>query len=220
MERLNEEGRIRPINVKNQNLYSVAKTPAFDENLDEMYSYLLRFERYATVQRWKRDQWATDLSASLKGKALDVYALMPIEQALDYDMLKAALLKRYELTKEGLKRRYKKCRPNSGETFQHFTSRQKSYFTRWVDMARIEKKTYEGLADLILRDQLAFICTKELELFLKEREPESLEHASKLADQFKEARYTDIVNLTFKGNDMSQSRSRSRSWSMPPFRRL
>ena len=56
MERLNEEGRIRPINIKNQNLYSEAKTPAFDENLDEMYSYLLRFERYATVQRWKRDQ--------------------------------------------------------------------------------------------------------------------------------------------------------------------
>ena len=54
-------------------------------------------------------------------------------------------------------------------------------------MARIEK-TYEGLADLILREQLAFICTKKLKLFLKEREPESLEHASKLADQFKDAR--------------------------------
>ena len=41
-----------------------------------------------------------------------------------------------------------------------------SYFTRWVNMARIEKKL-EGLADLILRDQLAFLCNKELELFLK-----------------------------------------------------
>ena len=59
MERLNEAGRIRPINIKDQNLYSVAKTPKippFDENLDEMDSYLLRFERFATVQRWKRDQ--------------------------------------------------------------------------------------------------------------------------------------------------------------------
>ena len=43
--------------------------------------YLLRLERYATAQRCKRDQWATDLSTLLKGKALDVYALMPIEQA-------------------------------------------------------------------------------------------------------------------------------------------
>ena len=68
-----------------------------------MDSYLLRFERYNTVQRWKRDQWATNLNALLEGKALDVYALMPIEQALNYDMLKAALLKRCELTEEGFK---------------------------------------------------------------------------------------------------------------------
>ena len=127
------------------------------------------------------------MSALLKGKALDVYALMPVEEALNYDMLKAALLKRYELTEEGFKRRYKKCRPDSGETFQQFTSRMKSYFTRWVDMSGINK-TYDGLADLILRDQLAFICNRDLELFLREREPKSLEQASKLADQYKEAR--------------------------------
>ena len=41
------------------------------------------------------------MSALLKGKALDVYVLIPIEEALDYDMLTAALLKRYELTEEG-----------------------------------------------------------------------------------------------------------------------
>ena len=84
-------------------------------------------------------------------------------------------------------------------------------------MARIEKK-YECLADLVLRDQLAFICNKEMKLFLKEREPESLEHASNLADLLKEARYTDIVNLTFKGKDRSQSRFRSHSRSVSPSR--
>ena len=107
MERLNEEGRIRPMNSKDQISYSVAKTPkipAFDESWDEMDSYLLRFERYDTPQRWKRDHWATNLSALFKGKALGVYVLMPVEQASDYDMLKAALLKL--LTEEVFKRRY------------------------------------------------------------------------------------------------------------------
>ena len=47
-----------------------------------------------------------------------------------------------------------------------------------------------------------------------------MKQASKLADQFKEARYTDIVNLTFQGNERSQSRSRSRSRSMSPSRRF
>ena len=105
------------------------KIPAFNEGKDEMDSYLLRFERYATAQKWEPDTWATGLSALLQGKALDVYALMPKEDALNYDKLKVALLKRYELTEEGFKRKYKKCRPENGETFQQFTTRMKSYFT-------------------------------------------------------------------------------------------
>ena len=150
------------------------KIPAFNEGKDEMDSYLLRFERYATAQKWEPDTWATGLSAQLQGKALDVYALMPKEDALNYDKLKVALLKRYELTEEGFKRFFKKCRPENGETFQQFTTRMKSYFTRMIDMASIEK-SYEGLQDLILREQLTFICNRDLDLFLRQREPKSLE---------------------------------------------
>ena len=184
------------------------KIPAFNEGKDKMDSYLLRFKRYATAQKWEPDTWATGLSALLQGKALDVYALMPKEDALNYDKLKVALLKRYELTEEGFKRKNKKCRPENGETFQQFTTRMKSYFTRWIDMANIEK-SYEGLQDLILREQLTFICNRDLELFLREREPKSLEQASKLADQYREARYVEIVSLTYKNNERSRSRSNS-----------
>ena len=62
---------------------------------------------------------------------------------------------------------------------------------------------------MILREQLTFICNRDLELFLREREPKSLEQASKLADQYKEARYVDIVSLTYKNNERSRSRSNS-----------
>ena len=182
-----------------------------------MDSYLLRFERYATAQKLEPDTWATGLSALLQGKALDVYALMPKEDALNYDKIEVALLKRYELTEEGFKRKYKKCRPENGETFQQFMTRMKSYFTRWIDMASIEK-SYEGLQDLILREQLTFICNRDLELFLREREPKSLEQASKLADQYKEAPYVDIVSLTYN-NERSRSRSNSESRSRSPIKR-
>ena len=87
-------------------------------------------------------------------------------------------------------------------------------------MASIEK-SYEGLQDLILRKQLTFICNRDLELFIRKREPKSLEQASKLADQYKEARYVDIVSLTYKNNERSRSRSNSesRSRSRSPIRR-
>ena len=85
-------------------------------------------------------------------------------------------------------------------------------------MASIEK-SYEGLQDLILPEQLTFICNRDLELFLREQEPKSLEQASKLADQYKEARYVDIVSLTYKNNERSRSRFNSESRSRSPIRR-
>ena len=45
------------------------RIPAFNQGKDEMDSYLLRFERYATAQKWEPDTWATGLSALLQGKA-------------------------------------------------------------------------------------------------------------------------------------------------------
>eukprot|EP00105_Crassostrea_gigas_P036715 XP_019920863.1 PREDICTED: uncharacterized protein LOC105323550 isoform X1 [Crassostrea gigas] len=58
---------------------------------DDIDSYLRRFERYAEAQKWKPDTWAVNLSALLRGRALDVYALLPQEQALNYDALKTSL---------------------------------------------------------------------------------------------------------------------------------
>ena len=46
-----------------------------------MDSYLRRFERYATAQKWKKEGWATSLSALLKGKALDVQSTLVISNS-------------------------------------------------------------------------------------------------------------------------------------------
>ena len=87
MEILAAEQSVKPVlQRKEDKSYLTAKTPkipVFDESRDEMDSYLLRFERYATAQKWKKEGWATSLSALLKGKALDVYALMPVKRGME-----------------------------------------------------------------------------------------------------------------------------------------
>jgi hypothetical protein len=47
------------------------RLPPFDEN-DNLDAYLQRFERFAVTVNWKREEWATNLSALIKGKALEV----------------------------------------------------------------------------------------------------------------------------------------------------
>ena len=82
------------------------KLPQFQEDKDDIDAYLERYERYATAQDWKKSDWATNLSALLGGKALEVYYRMPKDKSDNYLDLKAALLKRYNLTEEGFRDRF------------------------------------------------------------------------------------------------------------------
>ena len=68
------------------------KLPVFVDGKDELDSYLLRFERFAAVNEWKREHWVTSLSALLTGRALEVYSRLSDRDAVNYDRLKEALL--------------------------------------------------------------------------------------------------------------------------------
>lgn len=163
------------------------KLPFFVEDQDTMDSYIYRFERFATVQGWPRDHWSVQLSALLKGKALEVYARLSIEDGSNYEKLKLALLKRFELTEEGFRKRFRSCRPEGGETFVQYFSRAKNYLERWFQLGRVDQ-TYEGVIDYLLRDQLLSICQRDLYLFLKEKVISSGSQMAESADLFAEAR--------------------------------
>ena len=193
-----------PEKSASSNVQKFPKIPPFEDGKDDMDSYLRRFERYADAQKWSKTTWATHLSALLKGRALDVYALLPSEHALDYDFLKMALLRRYDLTEDGFKRKFISCRPDPGETFLQFSVRLDSYLQRWVEMSKIDK-TFQGLADLILRDQFLYVCNRDLSLFIKERIPKSIDEMSTLADQFREARFTNAASLVSKSGPIQTS---------------
>lgn len=185
------------------------KLPYFDENVDDMNAYLQRFERYAKAQKWSNDEWAVHLSALLKGKALDVYSRIAPEEAMKFDVLKKALLIRFEMTEDGFRKRFRNCRPEVGETFAQFSMRLARYFERWLDLSKTDK-SYEGLLNLMLKDQFMQSCGKELRLFLRERIPKTIQEVSVLADQFREARGGNIIPLISRSK-----KHESRDKSMP-----
>ena len=49
------------------------RLPNFIDGKDDLDAYLLRFERFAQMRNWHRDDWAVNLSALLTGEALAVY---------------------------------------------------------------------------------------------------------------------------------------------------
>ena len=163
------------------------KLPKFEEDKDDMDIYLQRFERFAKMQKLKPEEWVVSLSPLLTGKGLEVYTSMPDTDLDNYDQLKLALLKRYQLTEEGFRKKFRESKSEKGETVHQFVARLSRYFRRWVELSGITK-TYDGLQDFMVREQYRSICGQNLAIFLRERTPKDTKEMTRLAEQYIEAR--------------------------------
>ena len=163
------------------------KLPYFEESKDKMDSYLSRFEKYAVANKWDRSIWTAFLSALLKGRALEVYDRLSVAGANDYEKLKDALLKNFDMTERGFRKKFRNDRPERSETFIQFGSRLRSYLDKWINMAKIEN-TFEAICDFMGRDQFLESCSQELYVHLKAKTFKNLDEMAKEADLFAEAR--------------------------------
>ncbi|KAJ8044409.1 hypothetical protein HOLleu_07148 [Holothuria leucospilota] len=168
------------------------KLPYFNDSVDDLDAYLQRFERYATSQNWDKDtEWVINLSALLKGKALDVYSRLPLKESCNYDTLKKALFRKYHLTEQGFRQKFRWARPEIGEDPFQFAVRLDNLLTRWVEMAEINP-TYSELRGLLIREQFLNACSKELAIFIRERKPGTIDSVTKLAEQYLDAHGGDL----------------------------
>ena len=94
--------------------------PAFVDGRDDSDNFLLRFKGYATVVGWEKEAWATQLSPLLSGRALEVYSRLSQYEALDYERLKLVLLKRYDFTEFGYRRRFRDAKQEEQESPSQF----------------------------------------------------------------------------------------------------
>nr|KAG5701661.1 hypothetical protein BaRGS_027819 [Batillaria attramentaria] len=152
-------------------------------------AYLERFERFAASNNWGQETWAVKLSALLTGKALDFYARLPRGDAEDYNKLKGELLKHYDFTEEGYRRRFRNCKPEDGETPSLFVERLSSYLQKWIQLAGLHEE-YADLRDLIIKEQMLNACSKKVAARLREQRDQSLNTMTESAQ-----RYLDAHNL-------------------------
>ncbi|XP_071503098.1 uncharacterized protein [Diadema antillarum] len=160
--------------------------PVFQEGKDDIDSYLCRFERHASCVGWDKEDWALALSALLSGKALDIVSRLTSEQVQDYEIVKSSLLKGYDLTQEGYRLKFKQAKLRQGETFVQYASRIEKYLDRWIELSPYNDDV-QGLKALLIQDQVFDACSKELLMFVKERQPRNLTEVLSLADQYRDA---------------------------------
>jgi len=117
---------------------------------------------------------------------------MPPEQASDFERFKDALLKRYQLSADGFKKRFRSAKPEAGKTPSQFLIRLDNYLERWIELAKVTKSS-EGLKTSIVQEQYLSTCPKEMAIHLKERQPKTITELGDVAENYVEAHATDTV---------------------------
>ena len=92
-----------------------------------------------------------------------------MKDAKDCEILKDALLKRFNLTEKGFKQKFESARAEVGEAPTQFIAIMENYLMRWIDLANVEKD-FDGLVNLVVRKQYLESCPVQMAIFLRERE--------------------------------------------------
>ena len=160
------------------------KLPMFHDDKDEIDSFIFRFETHAKAVGWKIADWPIIMGTLLQGNALSLYHSLCAAGSFDYKDLKTALLTKFQCSKEGFREKFRACRPEQDESFQSFYTRLKHLFSRWIEMAEIDK-TFDSLFDLLISEQILFSVTKDLAVFLRERSLQTSKDIIQTAECFR-----------------------------------
>ncbi|KAK3785124.1 hypothetical protein RRG08_021924 [Elysia crispata] len=191
-------GSTRSVHEGENSKFKMPKLPAFLDRKDDLDSWLLRFERFATTSGWPKESWCTPLSPLLTGRALEAFCHLSETEATDYDRVKEVLQKRYNLTEDGYRQRFRTCSPEEGENPSMFIVRLKTYLERWMKLAEAPQ-TYEALRDLFVKEQFLDSSPADLSTYLRERRLADLGEVARSAELFLTARKRQLSDRARQG---------------------
>ena len=126
---------------------------------DDIEAYLTTYERMMVIYEVPEERWAVRLAPLLTDKAPSAYAAMRAEDALDYRVLKEAILKRYKISEDSYRQKFCRAEKKAEESVSEMVVRLNDLFrrkTRSCGQRRWTRScaTVEQLADLMVKEQL------------------------------------------------------------------
>ncbi|KAK2845089.1 hypothetical protein Q5P01_011748 [Channa striata] len=176
--------RIREVEVRNRELEVEAML---------LKVKALELERGATVPasptpliaatlKWPKTVWPLLLQCKFVGKAQEVCTSLSTEDRLDYDKVKATVLRAYELVPEAYRQIFRKCEKTATQTYVEFGREKGVLFDKWCQASKV--KSLEDLRELVLLEEFKNRVPDKIVIYLNEQKVTSLAAAAVLADEF------------------------------------
>ncbi|XDV49410.1 hypothetical protein PO909_018663 [Leuciscus waleckii] len=158
----------------------ISLVPLFRET--EVDTYFTVFERIAGTLKWPRNVWPLLLQCKLVGKAQEVCSALTLEQSLDYEVMKNAVLRAYELVPEAYRQKFRNHVKTPSQTYVEFARDKASLFEKWCAANKIV--TFEQLKELILLEEFKNCLPEKIVVYLNEQKVSSLSAAAVFSDEF------------------------------------
>ena len=159
----------------------VKLVPQFNES--DVDKYFQHFEKIAKNLHWPENVWSTLLQAALKGKAQETFAALSVDDSSDYDVVKAAILKAYELVPEAYRQKFRNYKKDDKQTYDEFANQTEVYFDRWCSAKKVISD-YDNLRQIVLIEQFKRCVHDDLKTYLDEKNVETLHEMAVLADDY------------------------------------
>jgi len=171
-----------PVRADGFRLSSAVKfVPRFQDN--QMDVYLVAFEKCMLVHCFLKDSWTQLIHTQLTGKALKVFAELSVEECMDFDVLKKALLLAYDRVPEFHRKRFRTLSKANGESYSNFAFRLALPFKAWMD----GEEAYENvdrMREVVKLEQFVNCLPIELHRWVVEKHPKTVVDAARLADEY------------------------------------
>ncbi len=172
------------LNVPSTSPFNVAKNivivPPFREK--EVEAYFQAFERIASALKWPTEVWSLMLQCKLTGKAQEVCASLPLEESVQYETVKNAILRAYELVPEHYRQRFRSTKRSMSQTYVEFAREKGLLFDRWIKACKVTD--YISLRELLLIEEFKNCVPERTALYLNEQKVSTVQQAAVLADEY------------------------------------
>ena len=160
---------------------NIRLVPKFVEKSVE--KYFPQFEKVAENLKWPRSVWSTLLQSVLVGKAAEVYSALSVADSSDYDKVKTAILKAYELVPEAYRQKFRSYKKYDNQTFVEFARDKEDLFDQWLRSQKINS-VFENLRQLILLEEFKQSVGETLRVHLDEKGVKTLTEAAIMSDTY------------------------------------
>lgn len=151
---------------------------------DDIGLYLVNFERVCEKQKFSKQTWSQKLLTLLPGEAAQVVARLSAGDADDYQVVKANLLRKYRLSVEEFRKRFKQERKKGGQSYVDFAYALKANFEEWIKGSKVPED-YDKLVEFICLDQFYETLSGEVRVWVQDRpNVDSTRKAAELADDY------------------------------------